>query len=242
VQGGDPGALLGTDGAGRDLLSAIMYALGVSLLIGIGALAIQAVLGGAIGIVAGYRGGTADGFLMRLAEIQDTFSTPLIAIAAVAVLSASGHQSVEGEAAFVTLIVMIGLAGWPRHARMVRAGLRAEAGKAYLETAKAIGLPAVTILRRHLLPGLGRPFLAVSALQLAEAILTAAALAFLGFGLRGELPALGCLIREGLAGLPSGAWGGVLFPGLALGLLVLSLKLLGDWLLAGVPATVRRGE
>ena len=117
---------LGTDAQGRGVLSTIMYGTGISLLIGLGAVAVQAVLGVTLGLIAGYRGGWIDSLLMRIADIQMSLSTLMLAIIALAVFSAAFGADLYGDLAIFMLILVIGVAEWPRYARTVRASVLAE--------------------------------------------------------------------------------------------------------------------
>jgi len=125
-----PGAMekypLGTDAQGRGVLSTIMYGTGISLLIGLGAVAVQAVLGVTLGLIAGYRGGWIDSLLMRIADIQLSLSTLMLAIIALAVFSAAFGPDLYSDLAIFMLILVIGVAEWPRYARTVRASVLAE--------------------------------------------------------------------------------------------------------------------
>ncbi|MEO0621796.1 MAG: ABC transporter permease [Pseudomonadota bacterium] len=227
---GDERFLLGTDDQGRGILSTIMYGTGISLLIGIGAVAVQAVLGVTIGLIAGYRGGWLDNLLMRIADIQLSLSTLMLAIVALAVVSAAFGPELYGQLAIPMLILVIGLAEWPHYARTVRANVLAERKKDYVDAARTIGLPSGTIMRRHILPNTMTPVLVISTIQVANAIVTEAALSFLGLGMPVDQPSLGALIRSGFDFIFSGAWWITLWPALVLIALILSINLLGDFL------------
>jgi len=227
---GDERFLLGTDDQGRGILSTIMYGTGISLLIGIGAVAVQAVLGVTIGLIAGYRGGWLDNLLMRIADIQLSLSTLMLAIVALAVVSAAFGPELYGRLAIPMLILVIGLAEWPHYARTVRANVLAERKKDYVDAARTIGLPSGTIMRRHILPNTMTPVLVISTIQVANAIVTEAALSFLGLGMPVDQPSLGALIRSGFDFIFSGAWWITLWPALVLIALILSINLLGDFL------------
>ncbi|MEM9145373.1 MAG: ABC transporter permease [Pseudomonadota bacterium] len=230
LPGGEERFLLGTDAQGRGVLSTIMYGTGISLLIGIGAVAVQCVLGVSIGLIAGYRGGWVDSLLMRVADIQLSLSTLMLAIIALAVVSATFGAETYGQIAIPMLIIVIGIAEWPRYARTVRASVLAERKKDYVDAARTIGLSSGTIMRRHILPNTMTPVLVISTIQVAEAIMTEAALSFLGLGMPVDQPSLGALIRSGFEFIFSGAWWITLFPALVLIALILSINLLGDFL------------
>jgi peptide/nickel transport system permease protein len=242
MPGGDPRFLLGTDPQGRGVLSTIMYGTGISLLIGIGAVIVQATIGVSLGLIAGYRGGWIDSFLMRLADIQLSLSTLMLAIIALAVFSAAFGPEAYARLAIFFLILVIGIAEWPRYARTVRASVLAEKKKEYVDAARVIGLSPGTIMRRHILPNTMTPVLVISTIQVAEAIVTEAALSFLGLGMPVNRPSLGSLIRSGFEFIFSGSWWITLFPAIVLILLILSINLLGDWLRDTLNPKLRRGD
>lgn len=242
VPGGDERFLLGTDAQGRGVLSTIMYGTGVSLLIGFGAVVVQAFIGISLGLIAGYRGGWIDAFLMRLADIQLSISTLMLAIVALAVFSAAFGPEAYAKLAIFMLIAVIGIAEWPRFARTVRASVLAEKKKEYVDAARVIGLSPGTIMRRHILPNTMTPVLVISTIQVAEAIVTEAALSFLGLGMPVNRPSLGALIRSGFEFIFSGSWWITLFPAIMLMLLILSINLLGDFMRDTLNPKLRRGD
>ncbi|MFQ5566927.1 MAG: ABC transporter permease [Paracoccaceae bacterium] len=242
MAGGDPRFLLGTDAQGRGVLSTIMYGTGISLLIGVGAVIVQAFIGVSLGLIAGYRGGWIDAFLMRMADIQLSISTLMLAIIALAVFSAAFGPEAYAKLAIFMLIIVIGVAEWPRYARTVRASVLAEKKKEYVDAARVIGLSPGTIMRRHILPNTLTPVLVISTIQVAEAIVTEAALSFLGLGMPVNRPSLGALIRSGFEFIFSGSWWITLFPAIMLMLLILSINLLGDWLRDTLNPKLRRGD
>lgn len=242
VAGGDERFLLGTDAQGRGVLSTIMYGTGVSLLIGFGAVVVQAFIGISLGLIAGYRGGWIDAFLMRLADIQLSISTLMLAIIALAVFSAAFGPEAYAKLAIFMLIAVIGIAEWPRFARTVRASVLAEKKKEYVDAARVIGLSPGTIMRRHILPNTMTPVLVISTIQVAEAIVTEAALSFLGLGMPVNRPSLGALIRSGFEFIFSGSWWITLFPAVMLMLLILSINLLGDFMRDTLNPKLRRGD
>ncbi len=228
--GGEDRFLLGTDNQGRDMLSTMLYGTGISLLIGIFAVLLQAFLGITIGLVSGYVGGRVDAFFMRLADIQLSISTLMLAIVALAVFQAAfGSQLYERLAIFM-LILVIGIAEWPQYARTVRASVLAERSKEYVDAARVIGLPKWHIIFRHVLPNTLSPVLVISTVQIAEAIITEASLSFLGLGMPVTQPSLGSLIRSGFEFIFSGIWWITIIPSIVLIVLIFSLNLLGDWL------------
>ncbi len=230
MEGGNEHFLLGTDEQGRDIFSTILYGSRLSLTIGFLAVGLQLTLGIVIGLSAGYFGGRIDSFLMRFADIQLSFSTMMVAIIVSAIFKASFGGEFFSQYAVVMLVVIIGVAEWPQYARTVRASVLAEKKKEYVEAARVMGFKAPRIMFRHILPNCLSPILVISTVQVANAIMSEAALSFLGLGLPVDQPSLGSLISIGFTYIFSGAWWITAFPGIVLVLLVLVINLLGDWL------------
>ena len=228
--GGDDRFWLGTDTQGRDMISTMLYGMRISILIGLGAVALQATLGILIGLVSGYVGGRVDAFLMRMADVQLSFSTMMVAIFVSAIFQASFGVGHYEELAVPLLVIVIGLAEWPQYARTVRASVLGEKGKEYVEAARVIGLSRRRIMFRHILPNTLSPVLVISTVQVANAVMSEAALSFLGLGMPVTKPSLGSLINAGFEYIFSGSWWITLFPGILLVVLVLVINLLGDWL------------
>lgn len=227
---GDSKFVLGTDEQGRDIFSTILYGARLSLTIGFLAVGLQMVLGIVIGLSAGYFGGRIDSFLMRFADIQLSFSTMMVAIIVSAIFKASFGGEFYSQYAVVMLVVIIGIAEWPQYARTIRASVLAEKKKEYVEAARVMGFKAPRIMFRHILPNCLSPILVISTVQIANAIMSEAALSFLGLGLPVDQPSLGALISTGFNYIFSGAWWITAFPGIVLVTLVLVINLLGDWL------------
>ncbi|HCH01290.1 MAG TPA: ABC transporter permease [Vibrio sp.] len=227
---GDPAFWLGTDDQGRDIFSTILYGSRLSLMIGFFAVAVQLFLGIIIGLSAGYFGGRIDSFLMRFADIQLSFSTMMVAIIVSAIFKASFGGEFYGQYAVLMLIVIIGVAEWPQYARTVRASVLAEKKKEYVEAARVMGFRSPRIMFRHILPNCLSPILVISTVQIANAIMSEAALSFLGLGLPVDQPSLGSLISIGFNYIFSGSWWITAFPGIVLVTIVLVINLLGDWL------------
>ncbi|MGB1360772.1 MAG: ABC transporter permease [Alphaproteobacteria bacterium] len=222
--------LLGTDAQGRDMLSTILYGMRTSLIIGFCAVAFQMVLGITLGLIAGYRGGRVDNFLMRIADIQLSFSTMMVAIIVLAIFQSIFGMEMYSKLAMFILIVVIGIAEWPKFARTVRSSVLAEKEKEYVEAAKVMGISTKRIMFLHILPNCLSPILVIATVQIAEAIITEASLSFLGLGMPVVKPSLGSLISSGFEYIFSGAWWITAIPGLVLVVLVLAVNLLGDWL------------
>ncbi|MFD1007580.1 ABC transporter permease [Oceanisphaera ostreae] len=227
---GDERFLLGTDVQGRDIFSTILYGSRVSLIIGLGAVALQLVIGITVGLSAGYYGGRIDNLLMRFADVQLSFSTMMVAIIVSAVFQATLGADFYAEYAVLMLVVIIGLAEWPQYARTIRATVLAEKKKEYVEAAQVMGFKSMRIMFRHILPNCLSPILVISTVQVANAIMSEAALSFLGLGMPVDKPSLGSLISMGFSYIFSGSWWITAFPGIYLVVLVLVINLLGDWL------------
>lgn len=227
---GDATYPLGTDDQGRDVLSAIMYGARVSLLVGICAVLFATILGIAVGLVAGYVGGTVDSVLMRIADIQLTFPSILIALLIDGIVRAALPREVHDRVALFVVIFAIGISAWPAFARTVRGSTLVERNKEYVLAARVIGVSPLRIMASHVLPNVLGPVLVIATLGLGGAILTEATLSFLGVGVPPTQPSLGTLIRIGNDFLFSGEWWITIFPGVALIAMVLSVNLLGDWL------------
>ncbi len=230
VPEGETTFLLGTDIQGRDMLSTMLYGLRLSLLIGSGAVFLQAFIGILVGLTAGYIGGRTDAGLMRIADIQLSFPYLMVAIFISAIFQVAFGIGRYAQLAVPLLIVIIGLAEWPVYARTVRAAVMGEKNKEYVEAARVIGLSRRIIMFRHVLPNTLTSVLVISTIQVANAVMSEAALSFLGLGMPVTTPSLGSLIRSGFEYIFSGSWWITLFPGVLLVLLVLVINLLGDWL------------
>lgn len=226
----DPRFLLGTDEQGRDLLSAIIFGLRISLEVGFASVVLAAVFGTLLGLISGYVGGKVDSVIMRVADIQLTFPAILIALLIDGV--SRGFMNAETHQAFKLPILILAIAAsqWVNFARTVRGSTLVEKGKEYVQAARVIGIHPILIMLRHVLPNVTGPVLVIATLTLAIAILTEATLSFLGVGVPATEPSLGTLIRLGQGVLFSGIWWLTIFPSVVLVVLVLAVNLLGDWL------------
>jgi len=222
--------LLGTDEQGRDVLSAILYGLRISLTVGVLGMLLAATLGIALGLIAGYVGGAVDSVIMRIADVQLTFPAILIALMVNGIAKSMFGNKLDAMSMLIVLVLAIGLSFWVQYARTVRGSVMVEKSKDYVAAAQLIGLPASKIMLRHVLPNAMGPVLVIATINLALAILTEATLSFLGAGMPETMPSLGTLIRIGNNYLFAGEWWIVAFPGIALAGLILSINLLGDWL------------
>ncbi|MHA6265707.1 ABC transporter permease [uncultured Aliiroseovarius sp.] len=230
IDGALPQFVFGTDDQGRDLWSTILYGTRLSLLIGVCAVALQAFLGISIGLIAGYIGGRLDNLLMRMADIQLSFSTLMVAIIFLAVTQAMFGSEMFNRYAVFFLIAVIGVAEWPQYARTVRATVLAEKKKEYVDSARVLGFGPGRIMVRHILPNSLSPIFVISTVQVANAIISEASLSFLGLGMPPSQPSLGSLISSGFDYIFSGSWWITVIPGVVLVVLVLVINLLGDWM------------
>jgi peptide/nickel transport system permease protein len=222
--------LLGTDEQGRDVLSAILYGLRISLAVGVLGVIFSGALGILLGLIAGYVGGAVDSLIMRIADVQLTFPAILIALLVNGIAKSVFGNRLDAISMLAVLVFAIGLSFWVQYARTVRGSVLVEKSKDYVAAAQLIGLPAPVIMWRHVLPNTTGPILVIATINLALAIITEATLSFLGSGMPDTMPSLGTLIRIGNNYLFAGEWWIVAFPGIALAALILSINLLGDWL------------
>lgn len=219
AEGGDSAHLLGSDGLGRDVLSRMIYGARISLLVGLGVIALAGMIGVLLGLVAGYCGGWPDTLIMRLADAQQALPGILLAIMVTATFGA-GLRNV---------VVVLSIAAWPVFARIVYSATRSLREREFVHAAVVIGAGTSSILLRHVLPNVLGTCLVVAALQMGRTILAEAALSFLGLGVPPPAPSWGGMVAEGLTLLQIASWT-VTFPGLAILITVLGINLLGDGL------------
>ena len=211
---------LGTDGQGRDMLSAIMYGLRVSLLVGVLSGVIALTIGSITGVLAAYVGGRFEQILMRVVDIQLGFPAILVALILLAVLGKGIDK----------IIIALVTVQWAYYARTARSAALVERNKEYIEAARSLGLSGARIVLRHLLPNALPPLIVVATVQVAHAIALEATLSFLGLGLPPTEPSLGLLISNGYEYLMSGKYWISVYPGIALLLTILAINLVGDQL------------
>lgn len=222
--------VMGTDDQGRDLFSTILYGLRISLFVGLMAVMLAMVMGVTLGLIAGFLGGWLDTIIMRLADIQMTFPSILVAMLIYGVAKGILPPDLRYEMSIAVLVVSIGLSEWVPFARTVRGSTLVEREKEYVTAARMLGLERRHIMIRHILPNILGPVLVIATITFALAIITEATLSFLGVGVPSTKPSLGTLIRIGQDFLFSGEWWILLFPALTLLALALSINLFGDWL------------
>ncbi len=221
--------LLGTDDQGRDILSALIYGARISLVVGVVSVFFSMLIGVSLGLLAGFRGGWLDNFLMRLCDVMLSFPPILVALL-IAGVGRALFPNAQNAVAFGVLILAITLTGWVQYARTVRGTTMVERNKEYVQAARVTGVAPLRIMVRHVLPNVMGPVMVLATIQVATAIITEATLSFLGVGVPPTSPSLGTLIRVGNDYLFSGEWWITVFPGLMLILIALSVNLLGDWL------------
>jgi peptide/nickel transport system permease protein len=211
---------LGTDGAGRDLVSAMLYGLRISLAVGVMSGIIAMALGSAIGLVAAYVGGRVESIIMRIVDLQLSFPAILVALMLIAILGKGVDK----------IIIALVTVQWAYYARTVRGSALVESRKEYVEAARCLGLSNARILFRHILPNCLPPLIVVVTVQTAHAISLEATLSFLGVGLPQTEPSLGLLISNGFEYMLSGDYWISFFPGLVLLLTIVMINLVGDQL------------
>ncbi|MEL6206934.1 MAG: ABC transporter permease [Pseudomonadota bacterium] len=221
---------LGTDDQGRDVFSTILFGLRISLFVGFAAVLFAMILGVVLGLLAGYVGGWTETIIMRVADVQLTFPSILVAMLIFGIAKGITPVEYRDQMAIWVLILAIGLSDWVQFARVVRGATLVEKNKEYVAAARLIGRSGPAIMVRHILPNVLSPVLVIATISLALAIIAEATLSFLGVGAPPTQPSLGTLIRIGQGFLFSGEWWILFFPACTLLALALSVNLLGDWL------------
>jgi ABC-type dipeptide/oligopeptide/nickel transport system permease subunit len=223
MEGGTAQHVLGTDQVGRDLLSRMVYGGRVSLVVGVAAVLMSATIGVLLGLGAGYFGGRTDWAIMALVNVMLTFPFVLLALAVIAVLGPS----------LVNMIIVLGVAGWPIYARVVRAETLAMREREFVLAARALGMSHVRLVFRQIVPNLVSVIVVIATLQVAQVIVLESFLSFLGLGIQPPTPAWGNMLGEGRVYMLD-SWWIATFPGLAIFLTTLVINLMGnalrDWL------------
>lgn len=220
VEGGVAQYPLGTDAQGRCVLSAIIYGSASSLIIGVIGTITSCVIGTFLGLIAGYYGKRWETVIMRIADIQLSFPSMLLALAIMAIAGRGIGK----------LLIALTLVGWVTYARTVRGETLSVKNMDYVHAVRVIGLPRSQILYRHILPNVSNSIIVLATMQVGSFILTEATLSFLGVGVPITEPSLGLLVKAGFDVLFSGLWWVSVFPGLYIMLIVFGINLLGDFL------------
>lgn len=212
-------SLLGTDQLGRDVLSRLLYGGQLSLWMSIVSVLFAGITGSAIGIIAGYFGGKVDALMMRLADIQLSIPSMLLAIVMVAVLGSG----------LTNIVIVLSITGWVTFARVVRSEVLSLREREFVEAARTMGVPSWLIMWRHILPNTWFTILTQASLQMSRMILLAASLSFLGLGVDVSTPTWGGMINDGKSYISS-AWWLSTIPGLVIAFVILTINLFSDWL------------
>ncbi|HLZ27091.1 MAG TPA: ABC transporter permease [Chloroflexota bacterium] len=217
--GGTQAHLLGTDKLGRDVLSRIIFGSRVSLTVSLVVILITASIGTALGILGGYLGGWVDGLLMRITDISLAFPGILIALLLAVTLGPS----------LTTVVLAISLLGWAPYARLIRGEVLKLRTADFVLQARIMGCSSLRIMVTHIFPNIVNPLLILATLSVGLIILLESTLSFLGAGIPPPIATWGSMVSDGRS-LIDTAWWISFFPGLAIGLVVLSGNFLGDWL------------
>lgn len=214
-----PEHLLGTDNLGRDILSRLLYGTRISLIMGLSITALGAVIGITFGAVAGYYGGKVDNYIMRFMDIYQSIPSVLMAIVLATVM----------EPGIRSAIIALGVASFPKYARMIRGSILQVRGMEYVEAAKAVGASDFRILMTHIVPNVLSPMIVFITMYIGTSILVAASLSFIGLGAEPPIPEWGAMLSSGRS-LMRDHPTLVLYPGIMIMITVLAFNLFGDGL------------
>ncbi|MEX2500798.1 MAG: ABC transporter permease [Trueperaceae bacterium] len=228
MAGSDPAHPWGTDPLGRDLYSRVLYGARISLVVGLGAVALQALLGVTIGLVAGFYRGWIDQLAMRIADVQQSVPFLVIVVAVAAVIGPSLRN----------IVLVLGITGWVTYGRVVRAQVLSLSGQEYVSAARALGVGDGRLMVRHLLPNLVAPITVIATLTVSAMILVEASLSFLGLGVPPPTPTWGGMVAGGRNYLADAPWVS-LVPGFAIFSTVLAINLVGDALREALDPSLR---
>lgn len=217
---GEYSYLLGSDDQGRDMLSAILYGLRISLTVGVASAFVAAMIGASLGLLAAYVGGRIESVIMRLVDLQLSFPSMLVALMILAFLG-------KGVGNVVLALIIV---EWATYARTARGTALVESRREYIEAASCLGVPSYRIVFRHLLPNCLPPLVVIATVQIARAIALEATLSFLGLGVPVTEPSLGLLIANGYKYILSGQYWVSIYPGVALLVTIVTINLVGDHL------------
>jgi ABC-type dipeptide/oligopeptide/nickel transport system permease subunit len=223
MKGGTPEHLLGTDQIGRDLLSRVIYGGRVSLIVGVSSVLLSSTIGVLLGLAAGYFGRKVDWIIMTVVNVVLTFPFVLLALAVIAVLGPS----------LPNMIAVLGIAGWPIYARVIRAETIALKEREFVMAGRALGMSHLRLIFRQILPNLVSAGVVIATLQVAQVIVLESFLSFLGLGVQPPIPAWGNMLGEGRVYMLN-SWWIAAFPGAAIFITTLVINLMGnalrDWL------------
>jgi len=219
MEGGSSKHLLGTDILGRDVLSRIIHGSRFSLAIAVGCIAVYSTIGVTLGLLAGFLGGRTDMIVMRLCDLWMGMPAIILAILIVSILGPSA----------TTIIVIVGVTGWPAYTRIVRGECMSISQNDYIKLARVAGCRNLRIMFSHILPNLANTIIIMVTLNIGQIIILTATLSFLGLGTQPPSPDWGLMMNEGRQYI-NYAWWLVVFPGVAIMMAVLGFNLVGDWL------------